>query len=60
MSDLMSFIADMDYICFNVEKSGDSRCCSRSRERWRNFRTKFGLGDNAAECDYMFVPRGDE
>jgi FkbM family methyltransferase len=58
MSDLMSFIADMDYICFNVEKSGDSSAV-RGLVNMVRFPNKIWTWDNAAECDYMFVPRGD-
>lgn len=58
MSDLMSFIADMDYICLNVEKSDDSRVVL-GLVNMAQFPNKIWTWENAAECDYMFVPRRD-
>lgn len=58
IDELMSFIIDMDYICLNVEKSDDSSAV-RGLVNMAQFPNKIWTWDNAAECDYMFVPRRD-
>ena len=58
MSDLMSFIVDLDYICLNVEKSDDGGAVL-GLVNMAQFPNKIWTWDNAAECDYMFVPRCD-
>lgn len=58
MSDLMSFIAGIDYICLNVEKSEDGSAV-RGLVNMTQFPNEIWTWDNAAECDYIFVPRRD-
>ncbi|MEH2511626.1 FkbM family methyltransferase [Nitrobacteraceae bacterium AZCC 1564] len=58
MSDLMSFIAEMNYICLNIEKSDDGSAVL-GLVNVAQFPNKIWTWDNAAECDYMFVPARD-
>jgi hypothetical protein len=58
MSDLMSFIVETNYICLNVEKNDDGGAV-RSLVNVAQFPNKIWTWDNAAECDYMFVPARD-
>lgn len=58
ISDLMSFIVEMNYICLNVQKSDDGSTV-RGFVNVMHFPNKIWTWENAAECDYMFVPRGD-
>ncbi len=54
----MSLISDLDYICLNVEKTPDGSSV-RGLVNMAQFPSKIWTWENAAECDYMFVPRRD-
>lgn len=58
MNALMSFIVEMGYICLNVEKSADGRSVL-GLVTMAHFPNRIWNWDNAAECDYIFVPRRD-
>jgi FkbM family methyltransferase len=58
MNDLMSFIAEMGYICLNIQKSADG-CSVLGLVTMAQFPNKIWTWDNASECDYIFVPRRD-
>lgn len=58
ITDLMLFIAEMGYICLNVEKSADG-CGVLGLVNVAQFPNKIWTWDNASECDYIFVPRRD-